>query len=337
MGKAMAIIIVGTCLLGVLPIFYIKYYGTEMQQGILWVESVILMFVWFVLIWAILIFSIYFCTESSIYEAMYIFALSYGVEHIFYCIRVLVEHFTGGIIGNKHPLVYIPCLAGCFPEIVLGDADEDIKQELLKSYFESIVQKDCIVYSGIRDTHLFFRLVSYLMQNMGSRFSIPAVGKALKSNENTVASYLNFLCDSYICVDVRNFSYSLKETSRSQHKCYFIDNGLVSANVFRYSPQSGSALENLVYNELRNKGYMNISFDNSKTECDFLAYKNGKAYGFQVCYELNDMNLKRELYGFELENVMLEKKTLLTYNQKETYGDIEVVPFWEWVMSPPFT
>lgn len=59
-------------------------------------------------------FSIYFCTESSIYEAMYIFALSYGVEHIFYCIRVLVEHFTGGIIGNKHPLVYIPCLAGSF-------------------------------------------------------------------------------------------------------------------------------------------------------------------------------------------------------------------------------
>ena len=95
---------------------------------------------------------------------------------------------------------------GCFPEIVLGDADEDIKQELLKSYFESIVQKDCIVYSGIRDTHLFFRLVSYLMQNMGSRFSIPAVGKALKSNENTVASYLNFVCDSDICVDVRTFS-----------------------------------------------------------------------------------------------------------------------------------
>lgn len=116
---------------------------------------------------------------------------------------------------------------------------------------------------------------------MGSRFSIPAVGKALKSNENTVASYLNFLCDSYICVDVRNFSYSLKETSRSQHKCYFIDNGLVSANVFRYSPQSGSALENLVYNELRNKGYMNISFDNSKTECDFWRIKTGKLMAFR--------------------------------------------------------
>ena len=116
---------------------------------------------------------------------------------------------------------------------------------------------------------------------MGSRFSIPAVGKALKSNENTVASYLNFLCDSYICVDVRNFSYSLKQTSRSQHKCYFIDNGLVSANVFRYSPQSGSALENLVYNELRNKGYMNISFDNSKTNVIFWHIKTGKLMAFR--------------------------------------------------------
>ena len=221
---------------------------------------------------------------------------------------------------------------GCFPEIVLGDVDDDIKQELLKSYFESIVQKDCIVYNGLRDTHLFYKLVNYLMQNVGSRFSVPTVGKALKNNENTVAAYINFLCDSYICMDVRNFSYSLKETTRSQHKCYFIDNGLMAANVFHYSPQSGSALENLAYNELRNKGYENISFDNNKTECDFIAYKKGEAYGFQVCYELNDMNLKRELAGFEIETILLKKKTLLTYNQKEKYGDVEVIPIWEWAL-----
>lgn len=221
---------------------------------------------------------------------------------------------------------------GSFPEIVLTEMDDEIRQELLKSYFDSIVQKDCIVYNGIRDTHLFYGLVSYLMQNVGNRFSTPAVGKALKSNENTVSSYINLLCDSYICMDVRNFSYSLKETNRSQHKCYFIDNGLISANVFRYSPQSRNALENLAYNELRNKGFENISFDNSKTECDFIAYKNGEAYGFQVCYELNDMNLKRELAGFEIDKIALKKKMLLTYNQKEMYGDVEVLPLWEWSM-----
>lgn len=222
---------------------------------------------------------------------------------------------------------------GSFPEILLTEMNEEIRQELLKSYFDSIVQKDCIIYNGIRDTHLFYRLVNYLMQNVGSRFSMSAIAKALKSNENTITSYINFLCDSYICMDIRNFSYSLKETNRSLHKCYFIDNGLIAANVFRYSPQSGNALENLVYNELKNKGFINISFDNSKTECDFIAYKDSAAYGFQVCYELNDINLKRELAGFDVDKVILNKKILLTYNQKEMYGDIEALPLWEWVMK----
>ena len=222
---------------------------------------------------------------------------------------------------------------GCFPEIILTDMDEEIRQELLKSYFDSIVQKDCIIYNGIRATHLFYRLVNYLMQNTGCRFSAPAIAKALNSNENTVLSYINFLCDSYICMDVRNFSYSQKETNRSLHKCYFIDNGLIAANVFRYSPQSGNALENLVYNELKNKGFENISFDNSKTECDFIAYKDGSAYGIQACYELNDTNLKRELEGFNIDKVTLKKKILLTYNQKRTYGEIEALPLWEWAMT----
>ena len=224
-------------------------------------------------------------------------------------------------------------LYGSFPEIVLSDVDENIKLELLKSYFDSIVQKDCIIYNNIRDTYLFYRLVNYLLQNVGNRFSIPTVAKALKSNENTILTYLNYLCDSYICSDVRNFSYSLKETNRSQHKCYCIDNGLIVANVFRYSPQSGNALENLVYNELKNKGYENISFDNSKTECDFIAYKDGEAHCFQVCYELNEMNRMRELKGFVTDVVSLKSKTLITYNQKDICDDIKVVPIWEWVIS----
>lgn len=221
---------------------------------------------------------------------------------------------------------------GSFPEIVLTTMDDGIRQELLRSYFISIVQKDCIIYNGIRDTHLFYRLVNYLMQNVGNRFSASAMAKALKSNENTVLSYIGFLCDSYICMDVRNFSYSLKETSRSLHKCYFIDNGLISANIFRYSPQSGNALENLAYNELKNKGFENISFNNGKAECDFIAYKDGAVYGFQVCYELNDMNLERELGGFKVDKVSLDKKILLTYRQKTTYDDVEVFPIWEWAM-----
>lgn len=221
---------------------------------------------------------------------------------------------------------------GTFPEIVLGKMDEGVKMELLHNYFESIVQKDCILYNNIRDPHLFYKTTNYLLQNVGNRFSLQQLGKAMGSNENTMGGYLNFLCDSYICNDVRNFSFSQKETKRSEHKCYCIDNGLMFANSTRFTPDSGRFFENLVFNELINGGYQNISFDNSKAECDFIAWKDGEAHAFQVCYQLDEINRKRELGGFSVLQIPVKTKTVITFNQKEQVDDICVVPLWEWAL-----
>ena len=233
-----------------------------------------------------------------------------------------VLRLVSGIIRN-----------GTFPEIVLGKMDDSVRQELLHSYFESIVQKDCILYNSIRDPHLFYKTTNYLLQNAGNRFSLQQLGKAMDSNENTMGSYLNFLCDSYICKDIRNFSFSQKETKRSEHKCYCIDNGLMTANSIRFTPDSGRFFENVVFNELINKGYQNLSFDNSKGECDFIAWKDGEAHAFQVCYELNDANRKREFGGFAALQTSVKSKTVITFNQKEQEDNIQVIPLWEWVLE----
>lgn len=60
---------------------------------------------------------------------------------------------------------------GTFPEIILRKMEDHTKAELLRSYFESIVQKDCIIYNSIREPHLFYKSVNYLLQNVGNRFS----------------------------------------------------------------------------------------------------------------------------------------------------------------------
>lgn len=222
---------------------------------------------------------------------------------------------------------------GTFPEIVLGKMNDNIKAELLQSYFDSIVQKDCILYNSIRDPHLFYKCINYLLQNAGNRFSLQQLGKSLGSNENTVGSYLNYLCDSYICSDIRNFSFSQKESKRSEHKCYCIDNGLMQATTQRFSPDNGRFFENIVFNEIYNKGYENISFDNSKGECDFLAWKNGELHAFQACYELTDYNRTREINGFSSVQANIKSKTIITYNQKEQTNGIRIVPLWEWALE----
>ena len=107
----------------------------------------------------------------------------------------------------------------------------------------------------------------------------------------------------------------------------------MQANTQRFSPDNGRFFENIVFNELYNKGYENISFDNSKGECDFLAWKNGELYAFQVCYELTDYNRTRECNGFSTVQATIKKKTIITYNQKEQKDDIYIIPLWEWALS----
>lgn len=265
----------------------------------------------------------YFANEVRPFSLSEVFA-SVGVRSLLDCYRNTPQLLR--LMGKV--LEY-----GTFPEIILGKMENEVKAELLHSYHDSIVQKDCILYNNIRDPHLFYRTVNYLLQNAGNRFSLQRLGKAVGSNENTIGTYLGYLCDSYICHDIRNFSFSQKEAKRSDHKCYCIDNGLMRANTQRFSEDSGRFFENLVFNELLNKGYGNVSFDNGKGECDFLAWKDGSLHAIQACYELNDGNQARELAGFDASPVPVATKTIVTYNQKAQRDDVSIVPLWEWALE----
>ena len=57
-----------------------------------------------------------------------------------------------------------------------------------------------------------------------------------------------------------------------------------------------------------------------------------KISDIQVCYELTTTNQKREYAGFDRinEGIKLKRKIILTYNQEEQIGDIEVIPAWKY-------
>jgi predicted AAA+ superfamily ATPase len=221
---------------------------------------------------------------------------------------------------------------GSFPEIALRNPDDDIKKELLNSYYESIVLKDCIVYNQIRDSALFHRLLYYLLSNAGGSFYYGSLAKAIGSNENTVRNYVECAHRSYIIADVANFSFSLKEEARLQHKVYGIDTGLMNTIGFQFIQRRGMLLENIVYNELINGGFGDIAFvRQSGSECDFIAKRDGVYHAFQVCYELTPMNQARETAAFNLFGKLpVASKTILTYNQEEQLDDIRVMPFWQY-------
>jgi len=220
---------------------------------------------------------------------------------------------------------------GCFPEIV-SIKKAEIKTNLLNSYFDSIIMKDCISRYQIADVTTFKKLLLYGISNIGAIFSYKSLGAAVGTNENTAKKYLNILSDSYIISDVLNFSFSLKENIRNSHKLYAADNGIINAVSYRFWDNKAKLFENFVFNELQKQGFDEITFANSSGECDFVVKKGFDYQAIQVCYELTSENHKREFSGFDtIENEIKPlKKTIITYNQERQDNDIEIVPAWKY-------
>jgi predicted AAA+ superfamily ATPase len=223
---------------------------------------------------------------------------------------------------------------GCFPE-TRKIKDAKSRSELLKNYFDSIVLKDCVARRQISDIATFKKMLLYLMSNIGAVFSYNSLGKAVESNENTVKKYLNIFADCYIVSDVSNFSFSQSVTKRNIHKLYSVDNGITNSVSYRFWDNKAKLFENFVFNELQKRQYGEITFVNAGGECDFVI-KNGFDYeAVQVCYELTPENRSREIGGFNNieKETKLNRKTIITYNQEQKIGDIEVMPVWKYFFN----
>lgn len=223
---------------------------------------------------------------------------------------------------------------GCFPEIS-PLKNSELKSNLLKSYFESIIMKDCISRYQIGDVATFKKLLLFSISNAGSVFSYKSLGTAVGTNENTAKKYINILNDSHIVQDISNFAFSLKENVRKSHKVYVADNGITNAVSYRFWDNKAKLFENLVFNELQKQKHDEITFANSNGECDFVIKNKFDYQGIQVCYELTPENQMREISGFATieKEVVLSKKSIITYNQSAVIDEIEIIPFWKWIFK----
>jgi predicted AAA+ superfamily ATPase len=218
---------------------------------------------------------------------------------------------------------------GAYPEVYKTENNE-LKRELLISYYDTIVLKDCIANARIREIRTFRELTHYLLTNAGTLFSYNSLGRALNTNENSAKEFITVLENSFLINEIRQFSYSLKKQSHARKKVYAIDNGILANVSFRFSANRGKLFENLIYSEFKKCGYQ-IHFFQNKGECDFIVGKESTRKAVQVCYELTDQNRKRELVGLKeaMRDLKIEEGTIITYDQEESYNQVSIIPFWK--------
>lgn len=215
---------------------------------------------------------------------------------------------------------------GSFVEVC--EIQTKLKRELLKTYYDAIILKDCVANNQIRDIKSFKELAFYSLTNLTSLYSYSSLAKAIKINDKSAKEYVGYLENSYIFSEVKLYSYSLKEQQNNKKKLYLSDNGFLELG-FSFSNNLGKLLENLVFCELQKRDF-EIYYYQDTNECDFIATKNNKKIAIQVCYELNDQNQKRELNGLLKLPFEVDEKTIITYNQNKTTDNIQVVSFFEY-------
>jgi len=223
--------------------------------------------------------------------------------------------------------------SGGFPQF-LKTKDPSILHELLTN----IVIRDVAVRFGIKNIDNLKKLAVYLISHTGSEFSYNSLKKmfGIKSVQSVI-DYISYFEDAYLIFRVPRFRYSYRQQQVSRQKIYSIDNGLSLANSVSFSKDVGRMLENSVFLSLRRK-YSDIFYYRGEGECDFVVKKKNKiAMAFQVCYNMNDENEKREINGLKeaMDKFSLNTGLILTYNQDDeiTTGgkSIVVKPVWKWL------
>ena len=153
---------------------------------------------------------------------------------------------------------------------------------MLDDLYASIVFRDMVVRGKVRKPEELGRMVTYLMLNVGNPIESTVMARELHMNIRTVERYLTVVLSA--CMFYRADRYDLRSTALSPTpKYYVVDSGLRNNSVGMASKDRGRVLENIVYLELKRRGYDIIVGKWDSREVDFVTERNGRKAYWQVC------------------------------------------------------
>ena len=180
---------------------------------------------------------------------------------------------------------------GGFPIVALGNFDERSSYQIVEGIYNSVITNDITKRHNIMNFDLFNRVVKYIVENVGKTFSANAIAKFLKSEGRSLSveavyNYLNWLEKAFVIYRCQRYDLRVKSVLKTQEKFYLADTSLKYC-IMGFNPKSIAAmLENIVYFELRRRGYEVYIGKNETKEIDFVAVRRDERIYVQVCRRL---------------------------------------------------
>ena len=191
--------------------------------------------------------------------------------------------------------------------LVLGFETADQKSDFLKSLFEETYISDITGRNNIRNKAELEELLNILSSAIGSLTNPSKLSATFKSVKNktiskeTIIKYIDYLKDSFLIDSAIRYDIKGKKYINTPSKYYFTDLGLRNARLNFRQVEETHVMENIIFNELKVRGYnvdigvvvMNEVDKNGKKirkqlEVDFVCNKGSKRFYIQSAYALPD-------------------------------------------------
>jgi len=181
--------------------------------------------------------------------------------------------------------------SGGFPFIAKTNHTQEENYQIIDGIYSTVVTRDISRRHNISNLEMFNRVVRFIIENLGKNFSAKTIFDFFKSQHRSVSietiyNYIAWLEEAFIVYRCNRYDIQGKEILKTQEKYYLSDIGFKYSQ-FGYSPKSvASVLENIVYLELRRRGFSVYIGKLYDKEVDFVAVRHEQKIYVQVCRTL---------------------------------------------------
>jgi len=212
--------------------------------------------------------------------------------------------FMTAYSGDRYAGLTEYMLYGGLP-LVVSKKNDDEKASMLETLFQEIYLRDIYLRHNVKNQDELEDLLNVISSGIGSLTNPEKLKKTFQSRKNskitsaTIKKYLGYLEDSFLVESASRYDIKGKEYIETPKKYYFSDLGLRNARLNFRQFEENHAMENVIYNELKIRGYrvdVGVNFTSEKEESgkqirkalevDFVCNKGSKRYYIQSAYSI---------------------------------------------------
>ena len=216
------------------------------------------------------------------------------------------SEFFSVFSGTKEEAFENYMIYGGLPAVASMVTNEQ-KNSYLTTQLNNVYLKDIIVRNNLRREKELEELLDVLASGISCLTNPKKLENSFlsiknkKISDNTIDKYIDYLTEAFIISKANRYDVKGRHYIGSPYKIYFEDIGLRNARIGFRQIEETHIIENIIYNELRSRGF-NVDTgtvesretdENGKSgrkyyEIDFVAVSGSKKYYIQSAYDIPD-------------------------------------------------